>query len=134
MVTTLCLSLVCSRENSATLLSFKNGGIYSPCSVDYVTPLSVHDIDALSYRRKRQGTRFIWKLVNNVIDCSFLLSSLNFTVSKLCFRYLCTFSIKFSRTNTPQSSPLTMVRTALICISMIFQFNNKELFIQFHII
>lgn len=102
-------------------LSFRSDGFYPLRGIDYATLLTQHDMEALTYRRERHGARFVWKLVNDAIDCPFLLSSINLAVPRLCSRYSCTFAIPFSRTNMLHTSPMiTMCRAANLHYNDIF--------------
>lgn len=61
-------------------LSFKADEVFSERGVYYISLLYSHGMTSLGLRHECRGARFIWKLVDIVIDCPSLVSSLYFRV------------------------------------------------------
>lgn len=82
---------------------------------NYVNILNYFGCPPLEHRRRYFDLCFIFKLLNNQIDCSIMLSLLPLKAGTLSTRNTVFFSIPFHRTTYGMSSPLTrIIRTACL--------------------
>ena len=72
----------------------------------YLERINVMGLNSLEVRRIRLTLIFGHKLLNNLIDCSDLLSLLNFRVPPRTTRKLDQFSLNYSRTDIGRNSPI----------------------------
>lgn len=102
-------------------LSFKVQGIYPVRNCSYDELLSTHNLQSLSARRQKHSATFLYKLLNNRIDCSDLLSGVKLHVPRSSSRCVPTFALDTPRSNILLRAPLShMVRNAERVYSDIF--------------
>lgn len=93
---------------------YREHGIY-PLDIIYNELLQIYKLPSLQKRRIITDLMFLYKICNNLIDCTYLLSEITFKVPDTRTRKSLMFHINCPRTNYLQSSPL-----ARICI----EYNN----------
>lgn len=87
----------------------------------YQPLLSYLKLETLLNRRKRLDLCFIFKLTNGYINCSELLSSLNFNIPNRRTRQLNTFYVQLQRSNYGKNAPMNRLMELV-------NFSNVDLF------
>lgn len=87
-------------------LSFRQNGIYPPRGYDNELLLSNFGLISLRVRRSILAVKFLHGLINNYVDCSWLVSQINFRVPRLGARDLTTFYCVTNNTNLLRKSPV----------------------------
>lgn len=111
-------------------LCYKTDGSYPKGNVNFNDIQIKHKIDSLEYRRITIFLIFLYKLVHNTIDCSFLLSRLNIHVPGYITRNQEYFVVKKSRTNVSRKAPIYVMSHYFNLISTEIDINHctcKEL-------
>lgn len=83
--------------------------IYPERGYDYQLMLNRFDFISLQRRRFVIGIKFLHKLLNNAVDCPWLLARINFNVPRPISRYHCSFYCSRSKTNLMIKSPINML-------------------------
>nr|CAH7744555.1 unnamed protein product [Callosobruchus chinensis] len=90
-------------------LCFKNDSVYPPRGCDYSMLLSRFEVTSLTTRRELISVVFLYKMLHGSIDCSTLLSQLNFLVPRFASRLSKTFFSKKAQTNLLSKAPLNFM-------------------------
>ena len=85
---------------------FKCSGQYPERGFDHGILLDFFGIETLKIRRDTHAVTFLYKLLNNKIDCSPLLSKVNFHVPRIESRHSVTFYCDVPHTNVMCRSPV----------------------------
>lgn len=86
-------------------LTFKTTGDYPERGMAQDVLLAEHSMMSLRDRRDTICTKFVSKLVDNTIDCPFLLGRMDFLVPRINARHESTFRVPFARTNIMRRVP-----------------------------
>lgn len=78
-------------------------------SVNYSNILSSLNLETLESRRKKTDLIFLFKLLNNVIDCPEILNSIQFNIPSYNLRKFLVFNVPISTTNYNYFSPLNRI-------------------------
>lgn len=115
------------------LLSFKIDGSYPPIGIPHQELLERHSITSLTRRRDCSSVIFIFKLLNNIIDCPYFLERLQFHVPRLLSRAHYYFYLSAPRTNVLKYSPFyIMCNNCNLLHSQIDIFNCSIRIIKLH--
>lgn len=87
-------------------LSFKEDGLYPPIGIPQSLLLDRFSSSSLQDRRIRQSLIFLYKILNNKIDCPQILEQIRFHVPRIEARNNITLYLAKSRTNLLKYSPL----------------------------
>ena len=90
-------------------LSFKEDGTYPPRGIDNNLLLDRFQLPSLELRRAIVSIKFLYNLLHNNIDCSFLLNKLSFFVPRLAGRNNYTFICDTPRRNYLVRSPVFII-------------------------
>nr|CAH7760073.1 unnamed protein product [Callosobruchus chinensis] len=93
-------------------LYFKTHGHYPERGFSQLILLKAHDMELLVDRRNLASLSFLYKLVNNIVDCPYLVAKVNFPVPRIEPRNELYFYTNFCRTNVLFKSPV--VRLCLV--------------------
>lgn len=88
------------------LMSFRIDGIYPPRGFEYDLMLNRFSIHSLEMRRNITNIVFLYNLLNNRIDCTTLLSAINFRIPFPNSRNVTLFSYVTPRNNIVFNSPV----------------------------
>lgn len=91
--------------------------IYPPVGFSHSLLLSRFDVHELAIRRSAHQVIFLYKVLNNLLNCPDLLSNVNLRIPRLSARSSNVLCLPTPRTNVLMSSPL---------YQMISQYNNIE--------
>lgn len=102
-----CDVLTIERINRRFLkfLSFKIDGIYPDRGTAQEELLSRHDMLSLESRRKFICERFLRRIMENAVDCSYILERMGLWVPRTSSRFCSTFAVPFARTNLLKRAP-----------------------------
>lgn len=98
-------------------LMFMEDGVYPERGYDYSIMLNRFSFSPLRDRHVTSAVKFLYKLLNNNIDCPYLLSEINFNVPRLSVRQHTSFYCPPSRTNVMAKSPISNMCTLYNIIS-----------------
>lgn len=87
-------------------LALKQDGFYPIRGIEQSLILNRFKMVALETRRQKQGISFLFKLLNNKIDCTTLLNEILFVIPRINSRNNCTFFCPRPRTNMLTKAPL----------------------------
>lgn len=94
-------------------LSFRMTGNYPIRGANLEHLMTELSVVPLASRREQHSVTFLYKLINNKIDCPHLLSQISFNVPRIASRSTDTFFIPTARTNALVRAPITrMCRNA----------------------
>lgn len=108
-------------------LYFKTRNNYPERGIDNDYLLQCFNLQSLEARRKYYSLSFLHKLLHNEIDCSDLLSALNFLVPRQQSRQYLTFHIDTARTNVFFKSPIHTMCINFNSISHLCDINFSNL-------
>nr|CAI5825566.1 unnamed protein product [Callosobruchus analis] len=91
------------------LLSFKSSGVYPDRGCDYSLLLDEHQYNSLNTRRILGSLYFLHSLLNNEINCPYLLSQICYHVPRISSRHSKLFYCDLSHTNTLRRSPVILM-------------------------
>ena len=90
---------------------FKSRGHYPVIGIDHSELLAESNIALLDVRRKVISIQFLYKLLNNMIDCAWILSRINFLVPRYASRCSYLLQAPYPKTNLMLKSPLFVMIT-----------------------
>mgnify|MGYP000512335400 FL=1 len=85
---------------------YKNEGIYPPQGFSHTALLNKFNYVRISERHDYHYLMTLYKILNNLIDCTRILDRLDFVVPRLNSRHGCTFYLTTPRTNVLKFSPV----------------------------
>lgn len=85
---------------------YKEDGVYPPIGLPNSDLLDRFSLDSLQMRREKSQIIYLYKLLNNMVDCPQILSMLNFHVPRPSVREKPTFHLDTPRTNVKKFSLL----------------------------
>ncbi|CAH0558572.1 unnamed protein product [Brassicogethes aeneus] len=102
-------------------LNLKVNGFYPPQGFNHSSLLDRFGFTSLETRRINSSLTFLFKLLNNKIDCDIILNKINFNVPRIESRSMRTFKCQICRTNVLPKAPVNvMFRTKLEYCSLIW--------------
>ncbi|KAE9532748.1 hypothetical protein AGLY_009829 [Aphis glycines] len=79
--------------------------VYRSPPSDYNVTIRFFNMQSLEQRFMQIKSKFLFKLLNNMIDCPELLQNINFKINSINHRFVNLFYIKHSTTNYMRNSP-----------------------------
>lgn len=90
-------------------VSYKTSGVYPGRGANLEDVMTSLRVGSLADRREHQSALFLVKLINNKIDCPYLLAKISFNIPRIAARSSVTFSIPRARTNALVGAPVSMM-------------------------
>lgn len=94
------------QRKFAKFLYLKQNGYYPRQGFCHTQLLEIFNICALECRRAIYSAKFLYNILNNNIDCSFLLAMLRLNAPQVISRNYRIFYLPFARTNVMLKSPI----------------------------
>lgn len=106
---------------------FKLYQVYPPRGIEHSVLLSTFNVDSYERRRVCISLTFLFNLLHNKVDCSYLLQKLNFHVPRIHSRQVLWFYLPIARTNVILKSPIYTMCNNYNIISQKADINNCTL-------
>ena len=121
------VSLENLKKKFLKFLHFKTAGACPVRCTNQLFLLYLFKIRPLNARRIFQQLSFLFKLLHNIIDCSFLLSKIYFYTPRLNCRHFKTFHCMKVRTNIGLNSPIRVMCCCFNAIDIECDINHCNL-------
>lgn len=108
-------------------LMYTTDGIYPARGYNYDDMLTRFNYVSLRSRRNISNIKFLYNLLTNKIDCTFLLNKISFNVPRLSSRHLYVFHLPTSRTNIMLRSPIYLMCSSFNAICSTCDINYDSL-------
>lgn len=115
------------RRKFLKFLAFKEDGVYPNQGIDHSILQDRFELLPLERRRAMLSVKFLFNLVHNRIDCSWLLNKLSFVVPRLEARNVKSFMCNIPKTNCLVRSPIRIMCNNFNTISNLCDIHHNSI-------